>query len=862
MRYGLVALLAVLCSCGGDRESGHVDGDIDGGVDSGGGQRVCGNGVVEGSELCDRAATATCAEATGGGLSQGTVSCNDDCRFDVTGCFQCGNGTVEGPEQCDGTQLRGATCVNQGYDFGTVGCDSSCKLDFTGCTECGAGLVACGGTCVDTTTDPDHCGACNMACAANQTCTSSGCLVPALHSIHPEIVEVGQTIFLEGVFGSAATVSFANAAPVPAVILGPQRALVTVPDGALTGDVTVTTRGLTTNPVRVRVASFAVGLGLFRGTYEQAGYAQQTPSLTQARTGAIAVRLGRWLYVIGGSVGGTPVATIERALVHGDGSLGPFQAAGTLSSSRAFASAAQIGSRLFVVGGASGTPAVPTASIEQAIIAGDGTLGGFSPWSSSLTTARSGHSTKRIGRWLYAIGGSTVVERAPISQAGLGAFEPVTTALGAARTHAAVEVTGRRIVVIGGEANGALATIEHAEIDGDGDLGQFTAAAATLATPRTGAMSIVLHDTLYLLGGSDSVQDLATVERASIAPDGSLMAFASMPGLSSARRGGALQRVDNFVYAFGGSNTATLERASLVGAHILLPVGPQLETATGPWRGVFSAGDFLYHVTGSFSDPANGIQRAVLSPLGTPSGFAPLGVGLTPARQNPSLAIVGSRLYLMGGAVNTGGYSFPATASIGRASFDATGNLGSFTDAGTALTTARTGALTLVVGDKLYVIGGQNNGYSFRTIERFQIEPGGALTSLGAMANQLVRERRYPTGVVLGTKLYVIGGDFSWGNNSVEVADISGTNISTFTLAPIVLETPRMLAGAAVVGNKLYVFGGNGASTMEVATIGSDNTLGPFSTVANVSTTAGGGVLIQNGVIVGPPSRLVPIAPL
>lgn len=863
MRNVIIGVLVALCACGGNHENSDVD--VDGGVD-GGRHPACGDGVVEGAEQCDGPATASCAEATGGQLVQGAVSCTTDCRLDTTGCFQCGNGTVEGPEQCDGTQLQGATCVNHGYDFGTVSCDSSCNLDFTGCTACEAGLVTCGAVCVDTTADPDHCGACDMACAANQACTSSICLAPTLHAIHPEIVEVGQTIFLEGVFGSAATVSFANAAPVPAVVLGSQRALVTVPDGALTGDVTVTTRGVTTDPVRVRVASFEVRLGAFRGTYEQAGYGQQTPSLVQPRTGAISVRLGQWLYVIGGSVAGTPVAMIERALVNGDGSLGPFQAAGALSSSRAFASATQIGSRLFVVGGASGAAAAPTASIEQATIAADGTLSGFSAWPSALTTARSGHSMKRIGRWLYAIGGSTIVERAPISQAGPGAFEPVT-ALGAARTRAAVEVTGRRILVIGGHTNSALATIEHAEITGDGDLGPFTAAAIMLSTPRTGAMSIVLHDTLYLLGGSDGVQDLATIERASIAPDGSLMAFASMPGLGTARLGGALQRVDNFVYAFGGSDTATLERASLIGAHILFPTGAELEPLSelAPWRGVFTAGDFLYHVTGNpfGGTSANGIQRAVLSPLGTPSGFGPLAIGLTPVRFHPGLAIAGSRLYLMGGGLSSGGTT-SATASIGRASIDATGNLGNFTDAGTALTTARFGALTLVIGDKLYVIGGMNYSSSIRTIERFQIGAGGALTALGSIANQLVRARRFPTGVVLGTKLYVIGGDLEGSNRSVEVADLSGTDIGAFALAPIMLESSRMGAGAAVVGDRLYLFGGiygSGMTTTEVATIGSDNVLGPFSTVANVSVSyyTEGAAPIQNGVVVGPPSQVVPI---
>jgi hypothetical protein len=40
---------------------------------------------------------------------------------------------------------------------------------------CDAGLVACGATCVDLSSDHDHCGTCGTACALGQTCCAGSC---------------------------------------------------------------------------------------------------------------------------------------------------------------------------------------------------------------------------------------------------------------------------------------------------------------------------------------------------------------------------------------------------------------------------------------------------------------------------------------------------------------------------------------------------------------------------------------------------------------------------------------------------------------------------------------------------------------
>jgi hypothetical protein len=99
----------------------------------------CGNGAIDGSEDCDAAMLggATCSSATGGTLTYGTLGCTGDCQLDTSACHAaiCGNGAIEGAEVCDTAALGGATCSSAtggARPDGLLSCDSSCALD----TEC------------------------------------------------------------------------------------------------------------------------------------------------------------------------------------------------------------------------------------------------------------------------------------------------------------------------------------------------------------------------------------------------------------------------------------------------------------------------------------------------------------------------------------------------------------------------------------------------------------------------------------------------------------------------------------------------------------------------------------------------------
>ncbi len=122
--------LACLEDCSGFDTSGCLGG-------------YCGDGIINGDEICDGLDLAgqTC-ESVDSIYHGGTLACRLDCtEFDVSDCEYCGDGTVNGDEMCDGENLGGNTCVDLGFDSGTLACGEDCVFDTVGCGTCGDGTV-------------------------------------------------------------------------------------------------------------------------------------------------------------------------------------------------------------------------------------------------------------------------------------------------------------------------------------------------------------------------------------------------------------------------------------------------------------------------------------------------------------------------------------------------------------------------------------------------------------------------------------------------------------------------------------------------------------------------------------------------
>lgn len=133
---------------------------------------LCGNGMLNGSEVCDGSNLngQTCASL---GFVGGTLACNASCTFNTASCTMCGNGLLNGSEVCDGSNLNGQTCVSRGYAGGTLACNSTCTaFVVTGCssstgeTICNDGLDNDGDGRIDSQ-DPD----CGVFSGIEQNCT-------------------------------------------------------------------------------------------------------------------------------------------------------------------------------------------------------------------------------------------------------------------------------------------------------------------------------------------------------------------------------------------------------------------------------------------------------------------------------------------------------------------------------------------------------------------------------------------------------------------------------------------------------------------------------------------------------------------
>jgi hypothetical protein len=99
----------------------------------------CGDGYVTAGEDCDGSDLGGQDCKAFGFYGAAGLQCTSSCTFDVSVCKQmneyCGDGLVNGPELCDGPEVR--TCVALGFDAGTASCDRQCGFTIVDCNRFG-----------------------------------------------------------------------------------------------------------------------------------------------------------------------------------------------------------------------------------------------------------------------------------------------------------------------------------------------------------------------------------------------------------------------------------------------------------------------------------------------------------------------------------------------------------------------------------------------------------------------------------------------------------------------------------------------------------------------------------------------------
>jgi hypothetical protein len=132
---------------------------------------VCGNAMCENGE----SQNSCCLDC----------GCPDGSTCEAGSCVMgsmCGDGSASASEACDGGDLKGESCMSQGFDSGNLACKIDCTLDTSGCCsdECSNGVSQC--LDVDTLStcgqfDQDACyelGA-PQNCTQGQTCSAGSC---------------------------------------------------------------------------------------------------------------------------------------------------------------------------------------------------------------------------------------------------------------------------------------------------------------------------------------------------------------------------------------------------------------------------------------------------------------------------------------------------------------------------------------------------------------------------------------------------------------------------------------------------------------------------------------------------------------
>ncbi len=299
-----------------------------------------------------------------------------------------------------------------------------------------------------------------------------------------------------------------------------------------------------------------------------------TTSFATERYFHTSVAYNAYLYVIGGANSSGDLSDVEVAHINANGTVGAFSATTSLPTARFGHTSVAHNGYLYVIGGNRG--GFRLGDVQLAAINADGTLGAFAA-TTSFTTARENHTSVAYNGYLYVIGGSggndylSDVQVAPINTDGtLGAFA-ATTSLPTARIgHTSVAYNGYLYVIGGNSGSGALSDVQVTPIEADGTLGVF-AATTSMPTVRRYHTSVAYNGYLYVIGGSDSDGIVRDVRVAPINANGTLGAFAATTSFNSVRLGHTSVAYNGLLYVIGGSNYISY-RSDVQVAPLLAPL--------------------------------------------------------------------------------------------------------------------------------------------------------------------------------------------------------------------------------------------------------------------------------------------------
>jgi len=296
---------------------------------------------------------------------------------------------------------------------------------------------------------------------------------------------------------------------------------------------------------------------------------REGPSLSIPRSGAAVIEINGIIHVIGGVDGKNFLRTTESARVQPDGSLSQWQPGPSLNVERGFFAAVRHNNHVYVAGGGRGPYGkILLDTVERAEIKPDGTLGEWVLEKNIMNIERRCSRLVVLGNHIFALGGFggillDTVESAEIQPDGsIGEWYVSMDTMGVARYIHSLGQVGDRVYVIGGHDQAKGVGITNVEWSQEDEPGFFKPwqPAPSLQTGRYGLDSVRHGDYVYALGGLSGAAYLDSVEKAPIREDGSIGPWQYTTPMSSRREGMNTLTVNNHIYLIGGTNVKGFKR--------------------------------------------------------------------------------------------------------------------------------------------------------------------------------------------------------------------------------------------------------------------------------------------------------------
>jgi N-acetylneuraminic acid mutarotase len=433
------------------------------------------------------------------------------------------------------------------------------------------------------------------------------------------------------------------------------------------------------------------------------------------------------------------------------------------------------------------------------------------------------------GGGYYGGGGGGIIS---VSRGGGGGGSSYAGSGTSATTYTTGHQTGAGQIVITSQVISQVNSVQYAPIKADGTLGSW-AATTSFTNGRAFHQAAAYNGYMYILGGGiTSGASYDDVQYAPIKADGTLGSWAATTSFTGARRAHSTVISRGHIYVIGSSsytNDVQYARINTDGTIGAWNTTTTFNTGRGYHTSVAYNGR-LYIIGGySSGGAADDIQYTTINAPGAASNFKTNASSFATARQEHSAAVVGNYLYVIGGQNQAGAYY----NDVQYAPINADGSIGSW--ASSTLPAANAHHELVVYNGRIYVVGGYNGtSLGLNTIWYAQPATNGSIVSWST-ANLPVK-RYWHAAVAYNGYMYVLGGtDGTTTFATVYTTPINANGSLGTWFSNGTYVTSRSNHTAVAYNGYLYVAGG-GSNTVQYALLCN----GYNSGVGGCSSFAGG----------------------